>query len=316
MSQDEYSSFEDVEALLYDFEQSLLQLGITIDKYSDLGRISLSIMDLVERRKLPQLRPADEDLRAYFRDILGLRTFMTKVVGLRGHPDFEKLKPHLSLMNEGRVPQNAPSDIFDDSARKIFELLIAMAAMKIGADIELEDPKLSASGKNPDVLITVGQVRYGLACKALSGPSSQALVQNLAKGIDQIEKSPAETGFVIFNVKNLIDHDAFWPSPADYLRVTGEKVDSVGVDYHSALRKLADVGSKRISELEQTIGVAALAGMFKFKKAIPAVVHFLQTATAIATPSFPLPTSILLLHLHGFGVDLMAKLNAALNDSI
>jgi len=228
VSQDEYSTFENVEGLLYDFEQCLGQLGIRIAKDSDLGRISLLIMELVERRKLLELRPTDEDVRPYFRDILGVRTFMTKVVGLRGHADFAKLKPHLALMNKGRVAQNVPSGIFDDTARKIFELLIAMAAMKIGKDIELEDPKASAGGKNPDVLITVDDVRYGLACKALSGPSSQALVQNLAKGIDQIEKSPAETGFVIFNVKNLIEHDAFWPTPAEYFRQTGEQVDSVG----------------------------------------------------------------------------------------
>lgn len=90
---------------------------------------------------------------------------------------------------------------------------------------------------------------------------------------------------MIFNVKNLIEHDAFGPTPAEYFQQTGEQVDSVGVNFHRALGKLADVGSKRVLELERTIGVAALAGMFGSKRAIPAVVHFLQTTTAVATAS-------------------------------
>lgn len=37
VSHDKYSTFENVEALLYDFEECLGQLGITIAKDSELG---------------------------------------------------------------------------------------------------------------------------------------------------------------------------------------------------------------------------------------------------------------------------------------
>jgi len=39
-----------------------------------------------------------------------------------------------------------------------------------------------------------------------------------------------------------------------------------------------------------------------------------STATIVATPSVAVPTSILFLHLHGIGVNFMARLNAALAD--
>lgn len=314
MEQKYISSFGQVQRLLFDFEATLKQRGISIEQGSDLGRIGLAVIDLFERGKAPQLQNPREDLRRYVADILGVRTFMTKVVSLRTHPDFVQLLPHLRKLNSGRVPQNSPSGILDQISPKIFELLIALGAMQIGSNLKLDHPDHSA-GDNPDILVTVDEVRYGLACKALLGSSSAALVQNLKKGIDQIERSAADTGFVVVNVKDLIDHNSCWPTPADVDFGDGVEVDSVAwPDLRFVLSYLTALATKRVLDMEQSIGIPALQAMFHGKKAVPVVVHFLHTATALAGPTGPVATSVLFLHLYGYGATVVSRLNEALQD--
>jgi hypothetical protein len=240
---------------------------------------------------------------------------MTKIVALREHADFDQLVPHLRKLNEGQVPQNSPSGILDKVSPKLFELLIALGAMQIGNHMELDDPDHSSGGDNPDVLITVDGVRYGLACKALIGRSTEALVQNLVKGIDQIERSPAEIGFIVVNVKDLINHNVCWPAPQDLEFPEGTDFDAVAwPDITPVLSYLNGLGTKRVLDMERSIGVHGVHKMFRGKKAVPVVVHFLHTATAIVGPAGPVATSVLYLHLYGYGATFISRLNAALQD--
>jgi hypothetical protein len=240
---------------------------------------------------------------------------MTKVVALRDHVDFPQVVPHLRKLNCGQVAQNSPSGVLDQVSPKLFELLIALAAMRIGTNLEVDDPDRSSGGKNPDILVTVDNVRYGLACKAVFGHSTPTLVQNIEKGIDQIERSPADAGFVIVNVKDLINHNFCWPSPEDVEFPDGAEVDNVAwpdlTPVHSYLYGLAN---KRVLDMEREIELPVLRDLFSGKKAIPVVTHFLHTATALAGPTSPVATSVLFLHCYGFGATIMGKLNDALQD--
>jgi hypothetical protein len=313
----EFSSFTHLEKLIFTFEETLKQNGIDIAPDSGLGRVGLAVLDLLQKKNHPHLINRKEDVRAYFADILGVRTFMTKIVALRDHGDFAQLVPHLRKLNEGQVSQNSASGVLDQVSPKLFELLIALGAMQIGSNLELDDPDLSAGGENPDVLVTVDEVRYGLACKALFGASTASLIQNLNKGIDQIEKSPADTGFVIVNVKDLIKHEICWPSPEEVDFPEGSEVDSVAwPDLSFVLSYLEGLATKRVLDMEREIGPPALRDMFRGKKAIPVVVHFLHTATAIAGPSSPVATSVLFLHLYGYGATFIQRMNAALQDQL
>jgi hypothetical protein len=143
------------------------------------------------------------------------------------------------------------------------------------------------------------------------------LIQNLNKGIDQIEKSPADTGFVIVNVKDLIKHEICWPGPEQVDFPEGSEVDSVAwPDLSFVLSYLEGLATKRVLDMEREIGPPALRDMFRGKKAIPVVVHFLHTATAIAGPSSPVATSVLFLHLYGYGATFIQRMNAALQDQL
>ena len=184
MQDETLPTFEAVQKLLFDFESTLERRSITIESGSQLEQIGLAILDLLVKKKEPALVSPSEDSRSYFASILGLRVFMTKVVAMKDHPDFCQLLPHLRKMNSGQVPQNVPSGILDRVSPRHFELLIVLATMQIGTNLELDDPDESSGGLNPDVMITVDGIRYGLTCKALFGLSSQALIQNLEKGID------------------------------------------------------------------------------------------------------------------------------------
>ena len=106
-----------------------------------------------------------------------------------------------------------------------------------------------------------------------------------------------------------------WPSPQDVDFPDGHQVDSVAwPDLAFVLEYLSGLATKRVLEMEQLIGVIALHNMFKGKKAIPVVVHFLHTATALTGPKGPVATTVLYLHHYGYGATVISKLNGALQD--
>ena len=82
-----FTLFEDVEKLLFDFEETLKKHDVKIQPGSNLDTVCLAVLDLLHKKNTPQLVDPKRDLRHYFAGILGVKTFMTKVVALRDHVD-------------------------------------------------------------------------------------------------------------------------------------------------------------------------------------------------------------------------------------
>jgi len=179
-------SFEEAQASAFAFEKVLARHGVTIRSGSVLEAAILGVVDIAYKRASEGPHELARDVRDSFRDLVGVNELASLVLAVEGHPDFAQLVPHFMLLNEGAALQNAPSSQLDDATRKIFELFAASLAMQCGTNVVLEDPKKSASGRNPDVLADLCGERWGIACKVLHSVHPEAFIENLVKGIDQI----------------------------------------------------------------------------------------------------------------------------------
>ena len=310
--------YEAMEKLVFAFEEVLKQHGIQIASGSNLERTCLAVLDILAKKRLPNLHRPMTDIRKYFAEVVGLWVFMNKLVRLQGHAGFKELVPHLSLLNSGNVPQNVHSPISDQASNKIFELLLALICLETGSDLELDNPHASR-GNNPDVLSTILGKRWGFACKTLHSSSSKTLFDRVCEGVDQIERSHAEVGCVVLNFKNLIDHDHAWPI-LNEAEVAKGAVPTFGCWTDPALvgQQLAKLALKKQEEVETTIGKNPIKETFIGKKAIPAMLVYLQTATGVAGKIGPIPSSVGALFLCRFAdvsehLVVFEQLNSALH---
>ena len=160
------SSADSVETLMFEFEDVLRSHGILIHTDSALDRTCLTIMANALKRGQTDLLDPSNDPRLPFAYALGLWQLMMKVVRLRDHPDFPQIVPHLREINNGSFAQNVGAeirDMNDPTPAKMFELLIALAAMDIGTGLALDHPTKS-NGDNPDVMVTIDGTRWAFAC--------------------------------------------------------------------------------------------------------------------------------------------------------
>ena len=207
--------FEAAERSALELEILLGSHGIRIRPGSPLEHDVLQTLHLVSQKRAGRVDPTTEDIRLTYRALVGVHELATLLLTVQHNPQFSALLPHLELLNEGHVLQNSPSTARDQAANKLFELYVAAVAMQCGHDIALDDPHASR-GNNPDILVTIGGTRWGIACKVLHSSSPQGFVDNLTKGLDQIDRSAAEVGVVAFNLKNILSHDEIWPlAPID-----------------------------------------------------------------------------------------------------
>lgn len=313
------ASFEEMQRLVYDFEDVLKKAQIAVAPGSDLEWICLNVFAILAKMKNPTLMNPLEDIRRYFIDVLGLWTFMVKIVRLQGHRDFGMVLPHLRLLNQGKVPQNSRLPVTDQASDKIFELLIALCAMAAGEATAVDDPD-SSKGDNPDVLATIDGVRWGFACKVIYGRNPRTLYDNIVKAVAQIEASEAERGCVIVNFKNQIDHQRFWPIlNEDEFRQGAEPVFGVYPYYASVPYELSALVTQRRNEVAGEVGLSEVQATFAGKKAVPGFVAFSQTATAVASSRGPLPVSIDVFTMADFDdvsavMPVLQKLSNAMHD--
>ncbi len=68
---------------------------------------------------------------------MGFVDLAGKVVGVKDHPDFGQLVPHLEMLSKMTVLQNAASPVTDHAANKVIELYVACLAMTFGSNIAL-----------------------------------------------------------------------------------------------------------------------------------------------------------------------------------
>jgi hypothetical protein len=262
----------------------------------------LSIIDILGKKQQPQLTNPLQDIRPFLAEILGLWIFLDKVITLREHPEFVKLIPHLRLLNKCSVLQNTKSPISNGSSNKIFELLFAFLCMEIGQDIQLDSPA-NSKGDNPDIIVTINGLRWGFACKVPFGHSAKSIYDNICKGIDQIEASPAEIGCVVLNFRNLIDHNRSWPIRNEDEYKSGEPpIFGAWTEHMFLANELAQLVHRKEEEIKAKIGIDHVITTFRGKKTIPATLVFLHTATGVVKPpaSIPMPSSIKMFYLCRF----------------
>jgi hypothetical protein len=245
------------------------------------------------------------------------------VIKHQHHSEFGRLVPHLELLNRGLPAQTDRSTLVDDASNKIFELRLTLACFGFGANVRIDDPVLSSGGTNPDVMFKMSDGRdWGLACKVLYGSNPKTFADRLREGVDQIERSPAKTGFVCVSLRNLLPHDLFLP-------VTG-KDDHGGpiLGAYPSLDVLRERASThvvaRVSEMVRSIGLGELAGIFKGKRAVAAVVIPVDVVGLALRDGQPVMSTLSFLHVVEFNLlglpnlfdDRAARVAGALNHGL
>ncbi|MDF2374415.1 MAG: hypothetical protein P1V21_26895 [Rhizobiaceae bacterium] len=142
----------------------------------------------------------------------GVHDFAAKVLAAGQLPEFDSFRDHLELISKGTLQTNMSqmsAGAPDDAARKLVELYVACLAIHCGENIALDHP-VNSKGDNPDVLLDYGSKRWAIAIKTISTTQGQTIFENIKKAADQIERSSANRGLVLLNVKNSINHERLW----------------------------------------------------------------------------------------------------------
>ena len=267
-------SFEQAVQNLEAFEFFLSENRIQINPGSELERLCLSIFDVLYKHNVPVSQNPNTDIRPWLRDILGMNTLIYKILKIKDYPSIKTIIPHLDLLNQGNPLQNVLTPVTDQASNKIFELFIACAFMIHASDVELEDPFVS-KGDNPDVLGSLCDYRFGIACKVAHALKGKTIFDTIEKGVDQIECSPAEVGVVIINVKNIINHDRYWTITNQQEWKLGAKPLFSSCKNYIYARDLLIQEVNSIADIVfKAVTANDLKELFNGKKAIPTLLFF------------------------------------------
>lgn len=270
--------FQEGQDIIIEFERILKDNGIDVRIDSDMESKFLSTFDILFNFNSGNDLPSNVDKRTYFRDFSALYDLALKVISVEDHNDFNQLIPHLKLLNECSISQSAKSLITDQDSNKIIELYLACVCMRFCKTISLDHPE-NSNGKNPDVIADIDGVNWGFACKTIHTKNPQTIYENIAKAIDQIEKSKSDVGVPVINLKNIIRHDEVWPK------------DKVFVNYLEPLGILTENMNEITASLEGQIGLDVLFELFNGKKALPFIVFIGQGTTSALHPVKGIPTA-------------------------
>jgi len=289
---DNVFGFEECVAHLFEFEALLKEHGITISQKvlqargpsdlgsSDLGDASYSLLEVlfVFRNEMAVGVPNDQRLA---RDLAGLADLMAKLLGIKRHPEFTKLVPHLHYLANCRLLLNQRSSILDQEANKIIELYWAALCLSIGGmDLELDQ---GGSESSPDVLVNLSGRRWAFECKTPQASTQEsrglALRSLLEKAVRQINGPPAEVGIPIINAKNLIDHERVWTAPGN------------SAVYEHALDAMEEAPLRMTVDMMAQVGREELCRLFSGGKSLPCFLFFLQSTTLVHLSQFAPPVA-------------------------
>jgi hypothetical protein len=313
------ASFVELEKLVFGFEEVLKRFGITIQSGSELEGTCCSVLEVLGKNQGAAVRNSNEDIREVFTEVLGIWTFLKKIVRLQDHRCFAQFVPHLNLLNKGTVVQNKRVRACQEATNKIFELLVALVLLDVSDDVILDHPDL-AKGDNPDVLATIDGKCWGFACKTVYGASGKTFFDNLEKGVDQIEAARrAELGVVVVNFRNFIRHEECWPLLNEY-RTGAEPIFASHLfPEQFVVPRVRQVVAEKQQQVVAEVGIANVVDVFAGKKALPAFLAFCQTCSGKVSALGPIPTSIITLCMGTFGdcqahQDVFKRINSALHE--
>jgi hypothetical protein len=285
------TSFADNDRLAEELEKLLARKGINIATGSQLERICLNVKRILDMHT-NATKPTNEDMRSIFCDAVGFMHLAKIIVKSEHLPGFDKLIPHLKLLNDGHPLQNTRSPSNDQASNKLFELVLGLAILNmsgIASSVEIDDPK-SAQGDNPDVLATINNKVWGFACKVPNGTADMTLFENIVKGIDQIEKSKAEIGIVVINFKNGIPYEEISPILGN--DESGDPIIGTYRNWECICQRLCGYSGQRINNMLNHVGFDNVLKAFEGKKALPGVLVVVQAGVEVKLPMIGLSADV------------------------
>lgn len=287
-----FHSYANAEQLVFEFERVLNSAGISIRTGSVLERVALNVIDLHEKHVRPELRPSgEEDVRPAHRDLVGMADLASKVVSACSAGVPQGLVSHLALLNETDAPlQNARASVLDQANNKLFELLIACLCIMSGADdVELDSPT-SSKGNNPDVIARFHGDSWAFACKAVHGPGGMSIYENLKKAVSQIDRADVLRGIPVLSLKNILDHDSYWPVSPDTEK-PGDLIFFAFPSTSQPIQMMQDFVGKVARSVAEAAG-SELDEIFSSGKVAPGCLFYLPTVTTTWVEGNPIPTRL------------------------
>jgi hypothetical protein len=282
-----YYSLEDASNRVINFQDLLRKHGITISPNSELDRISYIVLEQYEKHKHPELRNSMVDIRPEIREALGLNDFIIKIIAVSGHPDFDKLVPHLRLLNSSSIPQTTRSSVSDQGSNKLFELYLATLSLRCFEKVDIDSPERSL-GDNPDIMFDFNKKRWSFACKVMHTDNIKTLLDNVEKGVDQIERSRADTGIVVISLKNILEYDKLWPIlNEENFRKGAEPLFGAFRDISIPRDILASYGPTIRNKIFDSVGFAQFEKIFETKKTVRGFMISCHTATSVVKDKKP-----------------------------
>jgi hypothetical protein len=215
--------FSDYTRAVTQLEGILVNLGIVIKTPSPFqhAREILSEMEPVSRGELTHTSTIDH--RENWRRGFSLGDLAIKLVTVSEKADFATLRPHLELLaadSDLSLFSFAPKE--EQQNDLVFELRVAACALQMLTNCKFDNSRAKNSRKTPDVIGDFGGVRWAIECKTLhpqtptDSQNPEGFLQRVKDGRDQIEaavgRGDAQSGLVVINMKNSINHDSLWPA--------------------------------------------------------------------------------------------------------
>jgi len=289
------TSFSEAGSLAEQFEEVLRRdYKISVAKGSDLEAVSLDLM-LIEGYRRGEGRPDPmTDIRPMLGRAAGWIDFVRLLLRAHNEGKLVRFLPHLHLLNKAKaVAQNERVPMSYEADNKLFELFVALCCSPFSDEVILDHPD-NAKGDNPDVLSVSEGIRWGFACKVLNGTSPATMYERLEEGLNQIQVSPADTGFVFFNFKNILDHRRAWPIVNEEAWLQKAETPTYGSWRHQqiVLAQLEEFLNTRWSDCHQFNGPDNVAKLFTGKKSMFGAAVYMATSTSITTSTGPLATIV------------------------
>jgi len=216
--------------------------------------------------------------------LVGLFELYKWIWSVKDCKEFYKLTEHLKLLLQAAPKINSITPMInpvtgkqDDKSNKFIEAIIGMYSVKIGNNLDLDDPIKSSGGTNPDVLFDYEDKRVSFACKTLRGDSEETILANMHSAAKQIERADCDYGYIVFNAMNILNHDRIknniYREHLEPLNLIWQKLDSK----YKNLRNNAE---------DDVLSV------FNGRKARPVILTFVHSVTRIESPIGNLSTSL------------------------
>lgn len=205
--------------------------------YGHYDQIIESIDELVDFLKSLNIEPATKSLleddyytaHQYYEDyqtnpmtahtskgrkaLIGLYELYKWIWSVKDSNEFNKILPHLNLLIESVAKINSDTSYInlvtgkpDDKSNKFIEAIIGLFAIKVGENVELDDPVNSSDGKNPDVIFDYNGKRIAIACKTLNSKNPSTIFDNIKSGAKQITRCECDGGYILLNAMNIVKH--------------------------------------------------------------------------------------------------------------